>query len=231
MSENTTTSTQNQINQLKEGQRGFNDKLDLILETLKKINDDQCKYVAEMDEKFIKHTDLIVAKIKKIMAEEMIKGKGIIEGVQPIEHVSYQVSYVSISTVSIPDLDSTSTNTMERRPEGRDYTIEEVEGEEDEDKELIREMAKIKEGITQNNPISLLLNSSINTNFINKKILQFYKPPVTKTLPWMVTVTNGENMCNNTNYQRDNWKTQGYQFTLDLRVIKMGVYHMVLKAN
>jgi hypothetical protein len=75
------------------------------------------------------------------MIEEMIKGKGIIEGVQPIEHVSSQVSYFSISTVSIPDLEFTSTNTMERRPEGRDYTIEEV-GEEDEDKELIREMVR-----------------------------------------------------------------------------------------
>jgi hypothetical protein len=109
---------------LKEGQRRFNDKLDLILETLKKINDDQCKYVVEMDKKFTKHADLMVAKIKKIMAEKMIKGNGIIEGVQPIEYVSSQVSYFLISTIPIPHLDSTSTNTTERRTEGHDYIIE-----------------------------------------------------------------------------------------------------------
>jgi hypothetical protein len=72
---------------LKEGQRRFNDKLDIILKNLNKINDDQCKHIAKMDEKFTKHADLMAAKIKikKIMAEEMIKERSIIEGVQPID--------------------------------------------------------------------------------------------------------------------------------------------------
>jgi hypothetical protein len=50
---------------LKEGQRRFNDKLDIILKNLNKINDDQCKHIAKMDEKFTKHADLMAAKIKK----------------------------------------------------------------------------------------------------------------------------------------------------------------------
>jgi Retroviral aspartyl protease len=84
--------------------------------------------------------------------------------------------------------------------------------------------------MTQNQPTSLLLNSSINISFINKKIIQFYKPPVIKVPPLMVTVTR-ENICNNANYQKDNWEIQGYQFTDDLRVIEMGVYHVVQKAG
>ncbi|KAJ3687587.1 hypothetical protein LUZ61_016751 [Rhynchospora tenuis] len=84
------------------------------------------------------------------------------------------------------------------------------------------------QGTVKGRTILMLLDTGSTTSFLDLKLAESIKLPITKTSPMMVTVANGQKMKCDAKCVGVKWEVQGYHFKSDLRLIELGVYDMIL---
>lgn len=84
------------------------------------------------------------------------------------------------------------------------------------------------QGLLQNKPISILLDSRLTHNFVSKRLAKLLSLRTTPCTPFQITVANGEHLECTSSIDNLSWSMAGQTFSTHVNVIPLGGYDIIL---
>lgn len=84
------------------------------------------------------------------------------------------------------------------------------------------------QGLIQNKPISILLDSGSTHNFVSQRLAKLLSLRTTPCTPFKITVANGEHLECKSSIDHLFWSMAGHKFSTHVNVIPLGGYDIIL---